>query len=408
MTGLRGRAVGFTAAPLVAGLAPFLILPILARVTSAAEWTAVATGQALGAIAAVGVGLGWTLVGPPRLSYGGARKAEQLWWDSVLTRIAALALIAVILVPVSFVLAYPSTWSINYLAAVGVAATGLSCSWHAVGRGRGSDVVWFDAVPKVSGVALGAVILLTIRDVPFYLAVVLLGALVGPAWYGARHYPRIPRRRFRSVIRLAAVQRQALGANLLSSVQNAAPVIVVGALSAALPAGRVVSADKLYRAGQIATQALVNTVQAWALHGRPTSLTPRLRGALGAHLLLGIVGCGLLISLGPWVTGFAFGADLAAPIAACVGYGLAYLLFTMNIAVSRLVLVPRRGGQSIVLASAAAGVGVGLTAMIALVMAVGAEGVPFGLAIAEMTVAIGYSIGLSARLTRRAGDRDRP
>ena len=61
---LGRRLLGFTFLPFVSSLAPFILLPLLARRVTSAEWAGLGTGQSVGMVGAVAITWGWQLVGP--------------------------------------------------------------------------------------------------------------------------------------------------------------------------------------------------------------------------------------------------------------------------------------------------------------------------------------------------------
>jgi len=397
---VKGRLLGFSLVPLLGSLAPLLILPLVARVASVEQWTAVGSGQALGAMLAVCVGLGWTLVGPARLARTSRAGRNELWWDSIFTRgfvligcVPAAAVCALFLAPFD-------SWPLASLATLSVAVTGLSCAWHAVGVGAPRYLVYFDALPKVVALAVSAGALALTSNLYVYLILMMVAALISPIGYSWLAEPRSTRRhpRLRRVWRLVKAQGQALGANVLTSVQSTAPVLVAATLAPPVGVASLVSGDKIYRAGLIATQTLTNAGQSWVLEGRPLRPTRRILIFIGMQGALGVIGLLGLILMGPWVTSVAFGPKLAATPQACAAYGVAYLLLCVNSSFRVSLIVPWLGARAALLCSVAA-VTIGIPVMAALCLTVGAAGAAAGLAAGE---ASSLFVGMILLLRRRA------
>ncbi len=63
MRTLMLRFAGFTGAPILSALAPFIILPLITRVVGAEGWANFATGQSIGILGMVVVLFGWGIAG---------------------------------------------------------------------------------------------------------------------------------------------------------------------------------------------------------------------------------------------------------------------------------------------------------------------------------------------------------
>ncbi|MFO7245063.1 MAG: hypothetical protein DIU73_009345, partial [Actinomycetes bacterium] len=57
---LARRILAFAGIPFLSLVAPFIFLPVLARLASVDVWVAIAVGQSLGGLAALVAGLGYT------------------------------------------------------------------------------------------------------------------------------------------------------------------------------------------------------------------------------------------------------------------------------------------------------------------------------------------------------------
>ena len=68
MRSLMLRLAGFTGAPILSALAPFIILPVISRIVGPEGWANFSAGQSIGILGMVGVLFGWGVVGPVRVA----------------------------------------------------------------------------------------------------------------------------------------------------------------------------------------------------------------------------------------------------------------------------------------------------------------------------------------------------
>jgi PST family polysaccharide transporter len=149
------------------------------------------------------------------------------------------------------------------------------------------------------------------------------------------------------------------------------------------------SADGAYRLGLFSVAAMGNAFQGWTLEaGSGAERRSRHRAAFLAHLALGVVGGALFAALGPWVTGFVFGADVAAPQDVCVWYGVAFLLISVSTPPIRNLLVPA-GRVRLVLGWTLGSAVVGLVLMVAAAVAGWSAGLAAGMAVSEAVLLAG-------------------
>ena len=87
------RTFAYAALPLLSLLTPLLVLPVISRAATTAEWSALAVGQSIGLVASLVVGYGWPVLGPPRAAQAGASERRELYADSLVSRLLVLAVV---------------------------------------------------------------------------------------------------------------------------------------------------------------------------------------------------------------------------------------------------------------------------------------------------------------------------
>lgn len=392
MRSLLGRIAGFGSLPLLASVAPLLLLGVVTRSCTVEEWAALSIGQAVGSFATAAVMFGWQVVGPPAIALSatdGERRAvyASSWW----LRITLLAVVAPGAAAIAVALSPSDAAALAAVMCASAALSGLSMSWYAIGLGRPGLVTVFDVVPRLTSLAVGAAAVAATGHALWYPVCAILGIVVGQAAFHrrsfARFLPAVPSRDgLRAAARLSA---PGAGVIVIAGARSAAPVPAATFVGGADQVALLSSADRLYRYGLFSASALGDALQNWVLEdgvgGR------RQRVALGLHFALGVVGAAMLVAEGPLATRLLFGDHLVAPTAMFVGYAAAFFFVSAGTPIVRNVLVPR-GRTRVVVVCDAIGLACAAAAALPMVSAFGVPGIPLALAVAEGVAASGYAV----------------
>lgn len=381
------RIAAFAGLPLLSSLASFILLPIIARVGGAPVWTALALGQAIGAIAAIVVGLGWPLTGPAAVAASADEDVRRRHYAvSFVTR----SLTFVSTIPLMFVALLlagdPANFWLAFLMASAQAASGLTPAWYCIATGHPGRIAKYDVVPRMIA-TLGVIpILLITGHVVVYPAALLGLGLAGTLLFNAHHSQKDDFRglSIRRIIREIWALRAGAGITLAAGSYASTPIIIVQFIAASGGLAAFVSAEKLYRIGLLATAALGNSLQGWVSdfagnHAR------RRKYSLIALSGLGLVGWLLLSVAGPWATALLFSEELSADYGTCFWFGLSFFLVCVTSSTGAHWLVPAKRMRT-VLSSTIAGAVVGVPAMVILAGLMGGQGGALGLALGEIVV----------------------
>jgi O-antigen/teichoic acid export membrane protein len=400
--GLLRRVVGFAGLPFLSLITPFLFLPLLARIAGADSWLAIAVGQSAGAFAALVVSLGYNTVGPTLVARATPADRPEVLRQSLPARLA-LAVPATALAMVVAVLVAPAGHGLEAaLMAFALALSGLSATWFMVGIGRVSHILAYDLAPRIAATLAAAALLVATGVVLWYPVLLIVAALTGTVAYLVRTVGRgnlRPRRG--DTGRMLRANASAMAIELAGGAYNSLAVTFVGATAAVGQAAAYVSGDKLYRMSQYAASALGNATQGWVVDDGGTHFAARARRALLAHGILGLLAFAAFATLGPWLTGLLFGAEVAIDEMTALGFGVASFGIAMGTGLGRVVLVglgARREFLVCVLLGAAAGV----PAILVLAALHGAAGGAWGLAIGELVSVTAQSIAVVRQWRRRA------
>jgi hypothetical protein len=379
------RILAFAGVPFLSLLAPFLFLPVLARLAGADAWVAIAVGQSVGGFAALVAGLGYPTLGPPQVAGSDPGRRRRIVATSLHVRLP-MWLIAAPAAGIVGALLAPTSHRLEAAAmAVAMSLAALAPTWYWIGVGRALPILWFEALPRMAATLLATGILLAGGGVLWYPVLLIVAMIVGPAVVYARvagsELARVDRGEAITVVRThppAVIAETAAGA------YNALAVALVTGVSPVAQAARFVSGDKSYRIGQYSVSALGNALQGWVAEAvERAQLGRRLRIAVLLHAALGLVGFFMFALIGPLLTEVLFGSEVAIDRLTAVGFGLATLGIALGTACGRIGLVTlgaRTTFMVCVLGASAAGVaglliGGGLW---------GAAGAAWGLGIAEL------------------------
>lgn len=386
MRSLWGRLAGFAGLPMISMITPLMVLPVVGRAAGQHGWASIATGESVGTLAGIVIAYGWNTAGPPRIALNQDRVARAtLYRESLVVR-AVLLLVAIpVIVALCVLLAADGYRLPAVFMGVSSAVTGLSFAWYSVGAGDPRSIAVYEAVPRVLAAALSAVIILVSKQLVVYplLAVgVSVGGIVLFSRTVLREVPT-PTVGLRDVGRLLVRDRAVAAIEIAGGAYASVPVPVVSALSTAPVASGYASADKLYKFGQYIPITLGNAFQSWTVEGHVSERGRRLRTALAAHVLLGLVGWAVFTALGPVVSRVMFGADVGATRPVCFWLGAAFLLVSTRISLMRHVLIPA-GSVRVVFVATVAGAVVGLPLMAGLCWLLGPAGAAIGLLLSEV------------------------
>jgi PST family polysaccharide transporter len=400
------RLTGFTVLPLLSLVTPFLLLPVVARVAGPSGWSSFVAGQAVGLVGATVVFWGWNVGGPVLVAHAPtAAERAEVYAASLRTRYLLLLGVVPVVAVVSALVAQPGHRVDASAMAVATSLLGLSPSWFGIGVGDPWLLFWYDTVPRVVAAVVGAGVVWASGLVWAYPVLLALSVAVSLVAFRRRVVAGAGGTSPFPVSRSAGELRTHLGTagiNLAATAYASTPVPVVTVAFRPDVSSPFASADAAYRLGLFTVTAMGNAFQGWTLESSAggAERRSRHRAAFGAHLALGVVGGLLFAALGPWVTGFVFGPDVAAPRDVCVWYGLAFLFLSVSTPPIRNLLVPA-GRVRLVLGWTLGSAVVGLLLMVGAAVAGWSAGVAAGMAVSEAVLLAGL-LGPALRASRSA------
>jgi O-antigen/teichoic acid export membrane protein len=383
------RIAAFAGLPLLASLASFILLPIIARVGGAPAWNSLAVGQAVGAIAAIVIGLGWPLTGPAAVASAGEEAVRRRHYAiSFVTRsFVFVCAVPVMALALTFTSGAGQFW-LAFLMACAQAAAGLTPAWYCIATGHAGRIAKYDVVPRMIA-TLGVIpLLFATNEIYFYPLALLVLGLAGTLWFNRDHSIRqdFDGLTLKAVLKEIWELRAGAGITVAAGAYASTPVLVVQFAASTAGLAAFVSAEKLYRIGQLATAALGNSLQGWVSEFGADHRERR-KFSLMALTGLGLAGWLVMTLLGPWASTLLFGSALSADFWTCFWFGLSFLLVCVTTSTGAHWLVPARR-MRVVFSSTITGAVVGLPAMIILSSLMGGQGGALGLVIGEIAVTV--------------------
>jgi len=356
---LARRIVAFAGVPLMSLVAPFVFLPVLARMAGADVWVAIALGQSVGGFAALVAGLGFATLAPPIVAVASPLERRRILATSLHLRLPVWFVASTIGVVVAAALAPDANRTEAAAMAGAMSIAALAPTWFWIGVGRALPILWTEVLPRLTATLLATGILVAGGPVIWYPLLLAAAMVAGPAAV----YVRVAGRELTRVDRaeVVAVLRRhppAVIAETAAGIYNALAVAIVTAVAPVAQSARYVSGDKAYRIGQYSVSALGNALQGWVVEARETAIARRMRIVILLHVSLGAVGLAAFGALGPWLTRVLFGADVAIDRVTAFGFGLAILGITMGTAFGRIGLITigaRHAFMTCVVAASAVG-----------------------------------------------------
>jgi len=324
------RIFGFTLIPALAMLSPFVALPFITRAAGAEGWAAIATGQALGAIASLVIQFGWGTTGPPLVAALGETSGRSLYFTSVLMRIGLLIVAAPVAMLVTSAIV-PNEWMvIAILLCASSSVSGLSPGWYFVGLGRPRPLLWFETLPRLFGVFLSTALIAITGNLLLYGVVMIVVesamVIVSAAAVSSRS---MPWRWHVGEIRLHARAQWSLAVSALVSsgyTRLAVPIVAVVAFS---QAPVFASVDRVQTLSRSTIKPFIQSLQGWVAEARDDNALFR-RRFWTASLVVGSITSALaiaIVALVPLVDNLLFGPQIE------ISYLAAGLLATALLAI---------------------------------------------------------------------------
>ena len=373
--------------PMVGAASPLLAIPAIAGSYGAEGWATVAIGQGVGGVGAVFVELAWGLTGPQLIARTTSRERLRVF---VLAN-ACKGLIFLSVAPLCFATSYlidsfePITCG---LAAVSVAATGMSPGWYFLGTGEPGKILICETIPRVLLVLASSVAIMLGGWLTLNPISALVSALV--ALTLSLHFIKRPayawrRISFSEVFATIRGQLGGLAARGVSAVYISLPIPIVGIVNPGI-VPEFSAIDRVLRLMLVVLQAVPNSFQQWiGVRPNDSRLGRQIWLVVALNSIIGLA-VGVSFSLaGPWIVSVLFRNTIQASYMACAIGGLIVASVCASRATGGLGLV-RLNLISNLMISAVVGACVGVVGLLAISPYLGVVGALVAELFAEVAV----------------------
>jgi O-antigen/teichoic acid export membrane protein len=383
------RVSGFVILPFISSLAPFILLPLLARRVSTAEWAGLGIGQAVGMIGAVAVTWGWQLLGPVLVAGVEPDRRRATYLDSLVIRGAVCLVVTPLLVLLSAALAPVDGQLLATTMTAAICVSGMTPTWYFIGLGKPAGIAVWDILPRVAATVLAAVlVILGVAAVCYPLALFLASLVAAVCFSVVELQGCHVRAHLRDASRYWAELKRGfnpMATEMTLSLYSSGSVAAVGWRATTETVAVYSSAFRLYRLAVYFVTAMANGLQGWVAEKQGAVRRRRTLVALQAHTLVGVVG-GLVMALWlPEVSTLLFGPQLSVGHLASVYLGIAFLAASVGNSLGRHLLIPAGATSGVFWSTLWAAV-VGLPLSVVLAAVWGSAGATAALAISQLVV----------------------
>lgn len=382
---LMRRTLGFVGLPILSSVAPFVLLPVVARVAGNDGWAAISVGQSIGLICALIVGTGWDLIGPAKIARVNVQAHHGIYTESLRSR----GLVFLALVPICFTapwMVIESHYQVeSSLMAVAAASTGLMPSWYAIAIGKPKISAVYEILPRLGVSMIALVVVLSTSQLIFYpIAGIASSTLVLTLFSLRVHTPfGVPRR---PTIKVVLSNWKATTTVFVAGAYSSATVLIVALFSdGPNVVAQYASGELIYKIGLMGLSAVASALMSWVLAESNRYLFPRALKSISVIAFVGVLGAIFICICGSWVSSLLLGSALAMTTATASGFAVAFFAISLNTVFGRHFLVPL-GKVRGVFQSTLWGAILGVPLIVAGTIYLGAAGAAWGLAVSEVIV----------------------
>jgi O-antigen/teichoic acid export membrane protein len=306
------RLGGFIFLPFVSSLAPFILLPLLARRVSSAEWAGLGIGQSIGMVGAVAVTWGWQLLGPVLVAGVEMRARKVHYLDSLVVRGAVCLVLTPLLALLSGALAPSGGRLLAVTMACAICVSGLTPTWYFIGLGTPGGIATWDIFPRVAATVLAAgLVVLGVGPICYPVALIAASLLAVTVFSAVELRGSHVQAHLRDLPRLWAELRRGfspMATEMTLSLYSSGSVAAVGWRATTETVAVYSSAFRLYRLAVYFVTALANGLQGWVAEKQGRVRAGRMLVALQAHTAVGVVGMLAMAAFLPGVSTLLFGS----------------------------------------------------------------------------------------------------
>lgn len=379
----QARHLGlFVLAPLVASLAPVLVIPAVTATAGAAGWAAVAVALAVGGAGHVVAELGWSLDQVQAVARADAEGRRELWEAGLAAKLVAASVVAPACGLVAALVVGEHALAAALVAGGTVLTGAASPAWFFIGAGRPGASLVSDALPRVALLLVAAAAMTAGAGLVVYGLLLLVVPVVSVTVASlVGRLPALPSlHAVRSAPRIVGTRVTILRGRAISTVYTMLPAAVLGLVSPAAVAA-FSAADRPMRMGFAVLGALPARLQNWLGSAPASERTRRVVVAILLNTVAGTVAAACFVLLMPVVAPVLFSGTVALETPLLVA--VAALLLVMSVSRGTALGLVSLGEAERITAAVTAAALVGLPALVLGGATGGAVGAVLALVLAE-------------------------
>lgn len=335
--------VGFAASLVMLAAVALLAVPAMISASGPRAWGAIATGQSIGAVAAVVLYLGWGISGPAVIARVTSVERGRLYAEALVVRLAVAVPVLAVASAITALVAR-SHVGLAILGSISAATIGLGAGWYFIGTAAPFRLLVLETVPRVTGTVIGIVAMRNGATAAAGLWGQLLGMLVAvvlpSVWiYATTRGVERWTAHVRPVRTVLREQVAGVATTTVAATYVALPVVIVGLTStAALPAFAVL--DKLQKQLYVSATPMISVLQGWVPRATPARLRSRIHQALvgGAAVCLALA-VAIFVAT-PWLVDWLSAGHVSVEVLPSALIAAIVATNTYESVVSRGALVP--------------------------------------------------------------------
>lgn len=321
------RLISFAATVGASTVVSLVTVPLIIGRTSAEAWGSLAVIQTAAILFGVLVAFGWGTTGAATVASMPRDARPAMYLESLVSR-AYLFTFTLPLMVVVMLLISPAGVGVVIAGSFAYLLPFLGATWYFVGEARPARMFLLDALPQMTGVMVGFLILNVTGELTHFLIALAVLTAVGVFLSSAVILRGLPADTrvdlgLKAAMRRLAPQRHGVVTAGTTSLYVTLPLLAVSAL---VPSATPLYAmgDKLFRFGLVAFSPVLQVIQGWVPEGGPGNVAHRVRRAAFMGPLFGLLGGTAITFATPTIAGVLSHGEVKLTVAQALPFGLMF------------------------------------------------------------------------------------
>ncbi|WP_440151312.1 hypothetical protein [Arthrobacter sp. SAFR-179] len=321
------RLISFAATVGASTVVSLVTVPLIIGRTSAQAWGSLAVIQTGAILFGVLVAFGWGTTGAATVASMPRDARPAMYLESLVSR-AYLFIFTLPIMIVVMLLISPAGVGVVVAGSVAYLLPFLGATWYFIGEARPARLFLLDALPQMTGVLVGFLVLNITGELAHFLIALAVLTAVGVLLSSAVILRGLPANTkvplgLRAALARLAPQRHGVITAGTTSLYVTLPLLAVSALA---PSATPLYAmgDKLFRFGLVAFSPVLQVIQGWVPEGGPDTVAHRARRAAFIGPLIGLLGGAVITVATPTIAAMLSHGELKLTMTQALPFGLMF------------------------------------------------------------------------------------